>query len=73
MKNLVALCFTGVYPGFTQREWFLKIYPFLTDADKPIECIQEPGEILYLVNLSCAGLLVLYKLIYVLSMSWVLQ
>ncbi|XP_052781456.1 uncharacterized protein LOC128218004 isoform X2 [Mya arenaria] len=38
----------GVYPGFTQREWFDKLYPQLQDKDKPLECVQEAGEILYL-------------------------
>ncbi|XP_033745001.1 uncharacterized protein LOC117330673 isoform X2 [Pecten maximus] len=38
----------GVYPGFTQGEWYKKLYPHLDDAHKPQECIQEAGEILYL-------------------------
>ena len=39
----------GVYPGFTQMEWYNKIYPSLSEADSPMECVQEAGEILYLV------------------------
>lgn len=42
---------TGVYPGFTQIEWYNHLYPLLDDAHKPMECVQEAGEILYLVNL----------------------
>ncbi|XP_069142317.1 LOW QUALITY PROTEIN: uncharacterized protein [Argopecten irradians] len=38
----------GVYPGFTQGEWYKKLYPHLDEAHKPMECIQEAGEILYL-------------------------
>ncbi|KAH3876399.1 uncharacterized protein LOC127868474 isoform X3 [Dreissena polymorpha] len=38
----------GVYPGYTMREWIEHIYPTLTAVNRPIECIQEPGEILYL-------------------------
>ncbi|XP_060070677.1 uncharacterized protein LOC132550604 [Ylistrum balloti] len=38
----------GVYPGFTQNEWYKKLYPYLDDALKPQECVQEAGEILYL-------------------------
>ncbi|XP_022287534.2 uncharacterized protein LOC111100176 isoform X2 [Crassostrea virginica] len=38
----------GVYPGFTQMEWYNKIYPSLSEADSPMECVQEAGEILYL-------------------------
>ncbi|CAG2218394.1 unnamed protein product [Mytilus edulis] len=38
----------GVYPGFTQIEWFEKVYPLLPESEKPIECVQKAGEILYL-------------------------
>lgn len=38
----------GVYPGFTQIEWYNKIYPSLSEEDAPMECVQEAGEILYL-------------------------
>ncbi|XP_048739437.2 uncharacterized protein LOC125653829 isoform X2 [Ostrea edulis] len=38
----------GVYPGFTQIEWYEKIYPTLSGEDVPMECVQEAGEILYL-------------------------
>lgn len=41
---------TGVYPGFTQMEWYSKIYPSLNEDVAPMECVQEAGEILYLVN-----------------------
>jgi len=37
----------GVWPGYSQVDWINQIYPNLSDEDKPIECIQEPGEILY--------------------------
>lgn len=38
----------GVYPGFSQIEWFDKVYPFLPESEKPQECVQKAGEILYL-------------------------
>lgn len=38
----------GVYPGFTQMEWYSKVYPSLTEDHAPMECVQEAGEILYL-------------------------
>ncbi|KAH9503774.1 JmjC domain-containing protein 8 [Bulinus truncatus] len=38
----------GVYHGFTLMDWFHKVYPQLTEAEKPIECVQRGGEILYL-------------------------
>ncbi|KAL4226395.1 hypothetical protein ACF0H5_014378 [Mactra antiquata] len=38
----------GVYPGFTQQEWYRRIYPLVKPEDKMLECIQEAGEILYL-------------------------
>ncbi|KAJ8301623.1 hypothetical protein KUTeg_020610 [Tegillarca granosa] len=38
----------GVYPGYTQNEWFDQVYPHLNETTKPIECVQEAGEILYL-------------------------
>jgi hypothetical protein len=41
--------FLGVYPGFTQIEWFEKVYPLLAESEKPQECVQKAGEILYLV------------------------
>lgn len=44
------LCSIGVYPGYTQTEWMENVYPHLAEADKPLECIQEQGEILYLVR-----------------------
>ena len=39
-----------MYPGYTQLEWYEKIYPQLSPDDKPLECIQKAGEILYLVK-----------------------
>lgn len=42
--------FSGVYPGFTQLEWYNMIYPNLTPRQKPLECVQEAGEIIYLVS-----------------------
>lgn len=38
----------GVWPGYSQLDWFKLVYPTLQDDDKPIECVQEAGEILYL-------------------------
>ncbi|KAK3101813.1 hypothetical protein FSP39_006556 [Pinctada imbricata] len=38
----------GVYPGFTQIEWYDIVYPNLAEDDQPMECIQQAGEILYL-------------------------
>ncbi|XP_077988437.1 uncharacterized protein LOC144442935 [Glandiceps talaboti] len=38
----------GVWPGFSSLDWFQHVYPRLEEKDKPLECIQEPGEILYL-------------------------
>ncbi|XP_060593722.1 uncharacterized protein LOC132748180 isoform X2 [Ruditapes philippinarum] len=38
----------GVYPGYTQIEWYKEIYPQLSPEEKPLECIQKAGEILYL-------------------------
>lgn len=46
---MTCVCLSGVYPGYTQREWIEKIYPDLPEGDRPLECIQEAGEILYLV------------------------
>lgn len=31
-------------------EWYSKVYPSLTEDHAPMECVQEAGEILYLVN-----------------------
>ena len=42
---------TGVYPSFTQQDWIKKVYPNLKQEDMPtLECIQEAGEILYIVG-----------------------
>ncbi|XP_046558342.1 LOW QUALITY PROTEIN: F-box protein At5g06550-like [Haliotis rubra] len=38
----------GVSPGYGQLDWYHNLYPNLTKKEKPTECIQEPGEILYL-------------------------
>ena len=38
----------GVWPGYSQMDWLKAVYPTLEDNDKPIECVQEAGEILYL-------------------------
>ena len=41
----------GVFTGYTMLEWYNTIYPKLkANTDKPLECIQEAGEILYLVG-----------------------
>ncbi|XP_062503097.1 uncharacterized protein LOC134180041 [Corticium candelabrum] len=38
----------GVWPGYSQIDWLKNIYPTLEGDDKPLECVQEAGEILYL-------------------------
>ncbi|XP_067684698.1 uncharacterized protein [Haliotis asinina] len=38
----------GVSPGYGQLDWYHNLYPNLTTKEKPMECIQEEGEILYL-------------------------
>ncbi|XP_052076487.1 uncharacterized protein LOC127714471 [Mytilus californianus] len=39
----------GVFTGYTMLEWFDMIYPKIkAEVDKPIECVQRAGEILYL-------------------------
>ncbi|XP_031570533.1 2-oxoglutarate and iron-dependent oxygenase JMJD4-like [Actinia tenebrosa] len=38
----------GVWPSFSQREWFNKVYPTLRPKQMPQECVQEAGEIMYL-------------------------
>lgn len=40
----------GVPAGYSQKDWIRKIYPTLSDDEKPLECIQEAGDILYLVS-----------------------
>ena len=42
---------SGVWPSFSQLDWINKIYPNLQPQDKPLECVQEEGEILYLVSI----------------------
>ena len=41
---------SGVWPSFSQLDWINKVYPNLRQEDKPLECVQEAGEILYLVS-----------------------
>ena len=43
-------CILGVWPSFSQLDWINKVYPNLPPEDKPLECVQEEGEILYLVS-----------------------
>ncbi|VDH94763.1 Hypothetical predicted protein [Mytilus galloprovincialis] len=39
----------GVFTGYTMLEWFDMVYPKIkAEEDKPIECVQAAGEILYL-------------------------
>lgn len=38
----------GIPLGFTILEWFNSIYPKLDESNRPLECIQEAGEIFYL-------------------------
>ncbi|ESO91511.1 hypothetical protein LOTGIDRAFT_70151, partial [Lottia gigantea] len=38
----------GMYPGYSQLDWYFSIYPALSEEDKPIECIQNEGEMMYL-------------------------
>ncbi|CAH3170165.1 unnamed protein product, partial [Porites lobata] len=38
----------GVWPSFSQLDWINKVYPNPSPKDKPVECIQEEGDILYL-------------------------
>jgi hypothetical protein len=49
-----------VYPGFTQIEWYDKIYPTLSGEDIPMECVQEAGEILYLVGETTVSVLTFF-------------
>ena len=48
---VVHYFFLGVCPSFSQLDWINKVYPNPSPKDKPVECIQEEGEILYLVSL----------------------
>ncbi|CAH1783165.1 unnamed protein product [Owenia fusiformis] len=38
----------GVLAGFVPTDWYTMVYPSLHPEDKPMECMQNPGEILYL-------------------------
>nr|KAG5708468.1 hypothetical protein BaRGS_026195 [Batillaria attramentaria] len=38
----------GVYNGLLIMEWYKRIYPNLTLQDRPLECIQQAGELIYL-------------------------
>lgn len=40
----------GVYHGFSLLNWVKNVYPALTEEDRPQECVQYPGEILYLAE-----------------------
>ncbi|GFO40495.1 bifunctional arginine demethylase and lysyl-hydroxylase jmjd6 [Plakobranchus ocellatus] len=40
----------GVYHGYSLMNWVKHVYPNLPEEDKPMECIQAPGEILYLAE-----------------------
>ena len=47
---MLIILVVGVYPSFTQQDWIKKVYPNLRPDDMPThECIQEAGEILYIV------------------------
>jgi hypothetical protein len=48
----------GIFPKLTDSntveydtvhalKWFIEIYPFLEPHERPIECTQEPGELLF--------------------------
>ena len=41
----------GVWPGLNTMQWYNRIYPKLTRDTKPLECMQGPGDIVYLVGL----------------------
>ncbi|KAF0684501.1 Aste57867_23500 [Aphanomyces stellatus] len=34
-------------PGQSSLDWYLHVYPTLADADKPIEVVQEPGDVIF--------------------------
>ncbi|CAH1240090.1 JMJD8 [Branchiostoma lanceolatum] len=38
----------GFWPGYSVIDWFTDVYPKLKDKTKPMECVLEEGEILYL-------------------------
>ncbi|GAU96572.1 hypothetical protein RvY_08000 [Ramazzottius varieornatus] len=38
----------GVWPGLNTMEWFHRIYPELSKKEMPMECMQGPGDIVYL-------------------------
>ncbi|KAK7102585.1 uncharacterized protein [Littorina saxatilis] len=38
----------GVHHGYSILDWFELVYPNLTAEQRPLECVQEGGEILYL-------------------------
>ncbi|KAJ7561350.1 hypothetical protein O6H91_03G025100 [Diphasiastrum complanatum] len=35
------------FEGPTSLQWWMDVYPFLKDEDKPLECTQFPGEIIF--------------------------
>lgn len=39
----------GLY-SYTPAAWLNYVYPKLTPADKPVECIQNSGDIFYVVS-----------------------
>lgn len=36
-----------IYVSPSSMLWLLEVYPFLQDDEKPIECIQNPGEVIF--------------------------
>ncbi|OQV13413.1 putative JmjC domain-containing protein 8 [Hypsibius exemplaris] len=39
---------SGVWPGLNTMQWFSRIYPLLSEDTRPLECMQGPGDIVYL-------------------------
>lgn len=47
-------CSLSIFPGlytYTPMDWLEYVYPKLKPADKPLECIQNAGEIFYVVGM----------------------
>ena len=38
----------GFWPGFSSNDWYHTVYPQLSDAQKPMECVQTEGQIIYI-------------------------
>ena len=38
----------GFWPGFSSNDWYNTVYPQLSDAQKPMECVQTEGQIIYI-------------------------